>query len=114
MEAVAFQALIADVFAEVCDMNATKGKDYAVPEDALAHLREQAAEFDLSPEMVWGVLARKHWTAIVSYVKRGQVHSEPIESRVIDLILYLIMLLALTRETTKANTNVYIQPVGHR
>lgn len=95
MEAAAFEALIAEVFVQVTVMNATKGKDYAVPEDALAHLHEQAAEFCISPELVWGVLARKHWTAIVSYVKHGQVHSEPIQSRIIDLILYLIMLLAL-------------------
>lgn len=98
MDQAHFESLVEDVFDQVRALNKTKGRDYATEDDALAHLREQSTELGLKPEMVWAVLARKHWIAILAYCRSGRVHSEPIEGRLLDMILYCLLLLALSKE----------------
>lgn len=93
-----FQTLMQDTFNELLNINDTKGMDYAGEDDALANFKEAAMELGLTPEQVWSVFAGKHWRAIMTYVREGDVASEPIEGRIHDLIMYGFLLLGIIRD----------------
>lgn len=93
-----FLAMLDAECGELRRLNETKGHDYAGEQDALSNFKRHAAELGLRPEQVWAVYASKHWDAILTYVREGDVKSEPVEGRVRDLALYLFLLLGLTRE----------------
>jgi hypothetical protein len=84
------------------EINNTKGMDYAGEEDALANFKTAAEALALTPEEIWSVLAYKHWSAVMTYVREGGVASEPIEGRLHDLILYCFLMLGLVREKQEA------------
>jgi hypothetical protein len=92
-----FQEVLDGTFDEIKRLSTTKGKDYA-NEDRLSHFKDQAELWGITPLQLWGVFAGKHWMAIANYVKRGKLESEPIESRIDDEILYLILLKGLILE----------------
>lgn len=82
----------------IAHLNDTKGHDYAGDDDALANFKEASAQLGMTPEQVWGVYAHKHWSAIQTYIREGDVASEPIEGRIHDIILYGFLLLGLVAE----------------
>jgi hypothetical protein len=79
-------------------INEVKGHDYAGDEDALSNFKVQAVETGITPEQVWHVLCNKHWSAVQTFVREGAVQSEPIESRLRDVILYCFLLMGLIEE----------------
>jgi hypothetical protein len=81
-------------------LTATKGAEYANSSNQLANFGRLAERLGLKPEAVILVYLTKHLDAIDSYVRTGQVHSEPIEERIDDAILYLILLKASIGCTT--------------
>lgn len=94
-----FLALLQDQLAELIKLTKTKGEEYARSEDdQLANFKRQAAELGLDPEKVLAVFLNKHLDAIKSFIKTGQVLSEPIQGRIDDAILYLILLKAMIVE----------------
>lgn len=98
MKAEDFREMISVEFEHIIDLNRTKGGEYAGEDDALAFLKEAAAEAGITPDQIWYVLARKHWMSIAAYVREGKEGSEKIEGRIRDEILYLLLLLGLVRE----------------
>lgn len=99
MDREAFTRLMAAKHEELLRINQTKGVEYAGEADALDNFKRHAAELGLRPTQVWAVYAAKHWDAIISYVRRGEVLSdEGIEGRIDDAILYLYLLLGLVSE----------------
>lgn len=98
MERKLFLEMMDRDFAEIRELNVKKGADYAGDEDALRNFKDNAKTLGLTPEQVWAVYAGKHWDAIMTYCREGDVASEPIEGRLHDLILYGILLLGLVRE----------------
>lgn len=99
-----FHTLMEVTYANLLDLNNTKGSDYAGGEDALANFKEQAASLGLAPEAVWGVYAGKHWSAIMTFIRKGEVQSEPIEGRIDDLLMYLLLLKGLIFDARSAGT----------
>lgn len=93
-----FLQIIDDTFAEIHRLNGSKGKEYASDANALANLYNRAEQAGISPEKVWAIYFGKHVDSIYSYIRTGQVFSEPIEGRIHDAILYLILLLGLVSE----------------
>lgn len=85
-------------FDEIIKLNNTKGHDYAGNEDALANFKSASERLGITAEQVWAVYADKHWSAIMTYCKEGDVKSEPIEGRINDAILYLLLLKGLHQE----------------
>lgn len=79
-----------------------KGKDYAGNDDSLANFKRNAQRLGLSKYQIWAVYWNKHVDSINNAIKSNpttpQVESEPIESRVVDLINYEIILQALLIE----------------
>lgn len=98
MDRTEFQSMLQGEFDRILELNTTKGNDYAGNEDALANFKNAAVRLGLTPEQVWGVYADKHWSAIMTYCKDGQVESEPIEGRIRDAVLYLLLLMGLVIE----------------
>lgn len=76
-----------------------KNADYAgTGGSAFANFYEEAEALDLSVEKVWHVWVFKHWTAVTSFCKRGNVRSEPIDGRLDDVIGYCLLLKGILRE----------------
>lgn len=76
----------------------TKGEEYTRDSDQLANFKRYAADNGITPQQAWGVLFGKHLDAIQFFIQNGRELSEPIESRIDDAILYLILLKAMIRE----------------
>lgn len=93
-----FVRMLDEQFALITEINRTKGHDYAGDDDALANFKQAGEKLGLTPEQVWGVYADKHWSAVMTFVKEGDVKSEPIEGRLHDVILYSFLLLGLIAE----------------
>lgn len=88
----------------------TKGDEYkASNDDQLANFRRRSVRFkDVPPELIWAVYAGKHWDALETYIDDLQTgttrqRSEPMEGRVDDLIVYLILFKAMLAERTKVS-----------
>jgi len=105
MKLAEFEQLKEAALAQVEALHSTKGKEYAPDYDALGHFKEASRESGITPEQAWSVLAGKHWRSIMRYVKQGEIHSEPIQSRIYDLQLYLLLLLGLVEEKQRVPTD---------
>lgn len=79
----------------------TKGNDYTQGNDGaygtLKSFFVSAEDIDLPPYKVLYVLLAKHLAAIKSFIKRGQVESEPIEQRIVDAVNYLFLLYKMIK-----------------
>lgn len=94
-----FSILRDAAYAEIASINDVKGHDYAGDNDALANFKEAASALGVSPYTIWYVYFHKHWSAIQTFLKEGDVASEPIEGRIYDAILYLFLLLGLIQDS---------------
>lgn len=71
-------------------------------EDTLSNFKDTATDAQITNEQAWYVFAKKHWDAVTSYIKGdGPKDIETIDERVIDLINYLYILLALRKDKEK-------------
>lgn len=89
----------------------SKGQEYARScDDQLANFKRQGAELGTTPEQILMVYLNKHIDSIKSYVKKlGSDEvinlSEPIEGRIDDAILYLLLLKGLTLDRADINSS---------
>lgn len=95
-----FQDLLTATHNTLRALTDTKGEEYANSgerrdTDQLANFKRLAAEMGITPEQVLNVYLTKHMDGIKSYIRTGKVLSEPIEGRIDDAILYLILLKGL-------------------
>lgn len=95
--------LLDETFEEIRKLGALKGGEYSGDTDRLANFRRNGAALGLPMETVWAVYAGKHWDAIMQYIRdqREGVERqrlEPIEGRVDDLLVYLLLLKAMLEE----------------
>ena len=100
MQREQFLKLMDETYDVLKGLNQTKGHDYAGDDDALNNFKSAGERVGLDPIQVWGIYFLKHIAAIETFVKEGNVKSEPIEGRVQDAILYLFLLLGLIAEQT--------------
>ena len=98
MNRIDFGNLIDDTWSAVHLLNKTKGSDYSGDEDALENFKRLATKLELTKEQVLGVYMTKHLDAIDTYIREGNVKSEPIDGRIDDAIVYLILLKAMVQE----------------
>jgi len=92
-------ALLNRLHNEEAKLNVTKGEEYAIEnEDALNNFKQAAEMLGVTPLQVCTVYMYKHFCAIMNHAKRGDVLSEPIEGRILDLRLYAAIYLALVQE----------------
>jgi hypothetical protein len=98
MKRAEFESLMEQHYHDIFHINQAKGHDYAGDQDALSNFKTAARMLGLTPEQVWGVYFHKHHSAVMTFLKEGQVESEPIEGRIHDCILYLFLLLGLIED----------------
>jgi hypothetical protein len=91
------------VFAKVRQIRETKGKEYATVEDTLADFKEVAEETGVSPLQVWNVYVKKHERAIDTFIREGSWKSESVYGRIIDVIVYHLLLLGLLQDLSSAD-----------
>lgn len=81
------------------ELTDSKGREYANSDDQLANFKRLATRLGLSPAQVAMVYLTKHLDSIDSWVSNPyQDLSEPIDGRIDDAILYLILLKAISNE----------------
>lgn len=88
-------------------LNDVKSGEYAQDSDKLANFKEAANRLGGLPEQILLVYLDKHYAAICNFVKDLAAHtvrprSEPIDGRVDDAILYLLLFKALLHERRSA------------
>ena len=103
-----FRLLLDATHKRMVNLTASKGEEYSRDADQLANFKRLAAELGLEPEVVWAVYFTKHIDAVKSFVKTRKEFSEPIEGRIDDAILYLILLKGLISD----RRNGLIRPTG--
>lgn len=94
--------IIEKVSEEVKNISLSKGKSYAGNGDCLANFKRNALNLGLTKYQIWGVYFNKHIDSINNAIKiqpeSPHDDSEGMESRIIDAITYLILLLCLQVE----------------
>lgn len=102
-----FLRLLKSTLNNLITLTQTKGEEYARSEDdQLANFRRQANEFGMSMEQVLGIYLNKHLDSIKFHIKNPGVElAEPIEGRIDDAILYLILLKAIKCEGHLSNND---------
>lgn len=98
MKRTDFTDLLDRTFAEVRDINSSKGNEYASEDEALANFYNRAEEYGVDPKVVCGIFLGKHVDAVKAFIRTGDVRSEPIEGRIHDVILYSVLLLGLVED----------------
>lgn len=100
-----FQHLLEEQFIRISKLTGTKGEEYSRSDDQLANFKRQAADLGLDQRQIWAVYFNKHIDSIKSYLKTldDSKLSEPIEGRIDDAILYLILLRAMIVERYEEN-----------
>ncbi len=109
-----FQALLHQTHERMLELTKTKGEEYAnntptgpqaekndpvvLAQDQHANFKRDAEELGSTPEQALGFHLNKHMNAVKSFIKHGRVFSEPIDGRIDDAILYLILLKGLVVE----------------
>ena len=98
MSPIVFDTMIQETLVKIEELSATKGKEYAAGSDRLENFKTNGLVFGVPPESVCGIFMDKHYRAIQSFIRTGVVYSEPIEGRIDDCILYLLLLKGLIRD----------------
>jgi hypothetical protein len=97
------EAFFSHTFTDLLKLRRRKASEYSDPDDALSNFRKNATEIGVEMETIWRIYARKHFDAVMLYLRDLQVgstrvRSEPVEGRIDDLLVYLILLRAMLRE----------------
>ncbi len=98
-----------EIFRSCLELQYNKAKDYASNSDALSNFKSQDAEMlGLTPFQKWGVYYGKQSMSILGAIGKNpqmpSTTSEPIEERINDAIIYLVLLKCLL-EDLKENDN---------
>lgn len=100
---VEYQTLMDATFEKCRELGVKKGGEYAGDDDRLANFRRNGLSLNLPMEVIWGVYAAKHWDALMQYITdlrsdKQRPRMEPINGRVDDLIVYLILMKCMIDE----------------
>lgn len=106
-----------EIFQEIFDsclqLQFGKAKDYASDADALSNFKSQDAEaLGLTPYQKWGVYFAKQAMSILGAIGKNpqqpSTTSEPIEERINDAIIYLVLFKCLLEDMNGQTNNTEI------
>lgn len=111
-----FSKVVSQTIDQITKLSTLKGGEYAGDNDRLANFRRNAISLQLHMEQVWAIYAAKHWDAIMQYVQdlatgKKRERLEPLEGRLDDLIVYLILLKCILQERTAYEAQ--LRATGH-
>lgn len=104
MNRAEFQKLVGEQWDRIVEINNTKGHDYAGDDDALANFKADEERLRKILEahgphfLKWYIYFEKHYSAVMTFLEEGDVKSEPIDGRIDDVLLYLLLLSGLIHE----------------
>ena len=95
------------LFDSCLNLQYSKAKDYATDLDALSNFKSQDAEaLGLTPFQKWGVYFGKQAMSILGAIGKNPTYpstiSEPIEERIQDAIIYLVLLKCLLEDSKQS------------
>ena len=77
----------------------TKGNEYSLHQiDVNNNFKRAGNELEIEPKKILWIFLKKHLDAILAFINKGNVESEPIEGRIGDAINYLFILASLIEE----------------
>ena len=117
MSPIEFAALTTRIFDNIRALHSIKAGEYAPGADTLANFKEAGNRLGILPEQVLLVYLDKHYAAVQNYIRDLATHTtrnrpEPIEGRVDDLLVYLLLFRALLAERTDAARALRNEPTG--
>jgi len=81
----------------------TKGHDYTGgSDDRLRNFKQIARSIGVKPLMVWYIYFMKHIDSVSTFMQRGELKSEPIRERFLDIANYAILGAALAKDLEEA------------
>lgn len=91
---------VTDMFLErASNIRSSKGKDYQRGmEDVLSNFKITSEKFGISELKVYAVYLDKHLAAIEYFLRTGRMESEPLQSRILDIVNYMLLLNAMCVE----------------
>lgn len=94
------------------DVLVVKGADYTIGTGDRLHNFKMAGEFNgITPAKALNIYLYKHYSAVASYVKSGgQLESEPILERLVDVINYCLLLGKLVAEAGRGHPELLVPP----
>lgn len=98
MDQSTFNTLLEQTFENMRSLLNSKGADYAPGKDRLENFKQDAELAGITPLQNWATHYLKHANAILTFVKNQRLCSEPIESRILDELNYLVLGLALIKD----------------
>lgn len=112
MNSTQFASLMEMTFTELKNIVNTKGREYSGDHDRLRNFKDGAVRIGTDPRTVLWVYMDKHYCSITQYIQDAQKGvkrdlSEPIEGRIADMILYLLLLkgLHIDMDSSVSNEN---------
>ena len=95
-----FDTFFERLIEEMRETLVTKGADYTIEgrDDRLDNFKRQAEVLALRPEQVWATYFHKHVDSLMRWARSGQVESEGLRNRFIDIGCYAILGAALAQE----------------
>lgn len=103
MTQLEFEEFLGQTHNRLLALTRTKGVEYAGSRDQLANFRRLSETLGLPPEAILLVYLAKHLDSIHSYIRgltggTPSALSEPIQGRIDDALLYLILLRAMVSD----------------
>lgn len=92
-----FDELFDSLITQCRSMKDTKGREYAGLGNRLDNFNRQGRRNDIDPLKVCNIYLGKHIDAIDNFVREGRVFSESIESRIVDAITYLTLMMGIIK-----------------
>jgi len=83
------------------DILKTKSADYAEEDDRLAEFRATADEMGITMRQALGVYMNKHLRSVKKWVKGEELKGEPIEEKLLDIIVYCLLGYKMVKEERK-------------
>jgi hypothetical protein len=99
---------------EIIELRKVKAVDYSEPDDAFMTVRRVAQDSGMKPEQVLHIFMTKHYDAVRKHLVDPGPTTEPIDSRINDLIVYLILIKAMLSERRPAEANLSPSPAPVR
>lgn len=111
----AFHSLVEHTFDHLRALYAVKAGEYATDADRLSNFRGAAQRTGMTSEQVLLIYLDKHYASICNYIRdsaqgKSRPRSEPINGRVDDMIVYLLLFKALLQEASSVGSAINDDP----
>jgi len=99
-----------NLFDNIIKTAEAKNKDYAMNDNAFANFEIVGNMLQMADENIkdgkylcWLVYFTKHYISVLNYLRTRKSHTEPIEGRIVDMIVYLGILYNMLKEDRRGN-----------